>query len=387
MTAELLVLTNIPTPYRIAFFNRLEGALVHRGAKLRVMYCAQTEPGRLWNIDLEAQEYDWEILSGIHPRFPGIVPHINPGVVPALLKAKPNWLICAGAWNTPTIILAREVQKTRSGPSLFWSETHGASVRNASGPVAYMRRRAFDCYDGFIVPNARSREFVESQTKSTPKIIEVPNTVDTRIFRPPSPTERRRAREKLGFRREEVVFSSVCALTPGKGIVEASEALIALSKSTDHSVSLVVAGVGPLESRLREISQLSGGTLRLLGYLEAESVRDLLHASDAFILASRLDANPLAMVEAASCGLPLLAPRTVGNSGELIIDGGNGFTFDEPDVESVRYAASRFLAVSPDGRKSMRELSQSIAEQRFDGSAAAEHLVEELERRWPTSAD
>ena len=63
---RLVLLTNIPTPYRAAFLDTLSDELGHAGIELRVAYCALTEPNRTWSVDLQRQRFPWKVLGGVH---------------------------------------------------------------------------------------------------------------------------------------------------------------------------------------------------------------------------------------------------------------------------------------------------------------------------------
>ena len=48
---RILHITNIPTPYRVNFFNNLNKVLSSKGIELYVIYCSYSEPNRNWEID------------------------------------------------------------------------------------------------------------------------------------------------------------------------------------------------------------------------------------------------------------------------------------------------------------------------------------------------
>ncbi len=60
----------------------------------------------------------------------------------------------------------------------------------------------------------------------------------------------------------------------------------------------------------------------------------LVSALDVFVLTSRMEANPVSILEAMACGKPVVAPR-VGSIAESVADGRTGFLTDpgtEPPV-------------------------------------------------------
>src|SRR3990167_6602320 len=101
---KLLVVTNIPTPYRIAFFNVLHAQLIKIGGSLKVLYCSENEPDRHWEINLKEQQFEYEILNGFHQNIKGLYLHFNPSVLQKTKEFQPNYILYAGSWNMPTVM-------------------------------------------------------------------------------------------------------------------------------------------------------------------------------------------------------------------------------------------------------------------------------------------
>src|SRR5262249_53589832 len=104
-----------------------------------------------------------------------------------------------------------------------------------------------------------------------------------------------------------------------KGLDVAIDALARCRREGTH-VALTVLGDGierrGLEARARTLGLGEG--IRFLGQLPAgRAVRSVLEASDLFVLPSRTEGLPRAMLEAMAAGTPALASR-VGGSAELL---------------------------------------------------------------------
>ena len=75
---RLVFLTNIPTPYRCAFYNELTKESARKGVGLTVLYCARREPNRHWQISPSAFLHDAVFLDrGFHPTFGGASFHLD----------------------------------------------------------------------------------------------------------------------------------------------------------------------------------------------------------------------------------------------------------------------------------------------------------------------
>jgi len=76
------------------------------GKRFHVLYCAKTEPGRHWPYEPAKMKHAHTVLRGFHPSLTGVHAHLNPGVLAELNLLKPDTLILAGSWNTPTMLVA-----------------------------------------------------------------------------------------------------------------------------------------------------------------------------------------------------------------------------------------------------------------------------------------
>jgi glycosyltransferase involved in cell wall biosynthesis len=117
----------------------------------------------------------------------------------------------------------------------------------------------------------------------------------------------------------------------------------------------LIAGEGELHSALEEQIKRAKLSERivLLGHLSRPEVLSLINASDIFIMPSRTEGTPIALLEAAALKKPILASR-VGGIPELVTDG------------------SECLLVSPDNAS---ELAKGIQRLIYE-NGLAEYLVE-----------
>jgi glycosyltransferase involved in cell wall biosynthesis len=144
---------------------------------------------------------------------------------------------------------------------------------------------------------------------------------------------------------------------------------------------LVLVGDGsqrePLESLARELGVADRVTIT--GWLE--SPRAQLAAFDVFVLPSRFEAFPLAIVEAMLASLPVVA-TDVGSVAEAVLDGRTGALVPAEDPEALAAAVRRLLD-DPGARRAMGEAGRAIALERFTPAAMAagfERLYDEVRR-------
>ena len=369
----LVVLTNIPTPYRTAFFDAVAAEAARLGRGFHVLYCAETEPGRHWPYAPATLRHAHTVLRGVHPRFAGTTAHVNPGVLAALRELRPTTLLVAGAWNTPTMLLAgwSDIPCRR----IFWSEGHADAVLHREGLIAWARRRAYRSYDAFVVPNGRSAAWARAQAGEAKPIVELPNAIDTDFYRPASSEEKAAARRGLGLPAQGRVLVQVGALTERKGPVPLARAFLGLPAAVRGEAVLLLVGIGPQEAALQALAAASSGALRLLGQRDPAGVRAVLQAADAFVLNTFLDPNPLSPIEAAACGLPLVLSAKSGNIDELITGPGLGCAIADPADPGP--ALQTALGWSATQRDTFGAAARRIAERDFSPAALARRLVRE----------
>ena len=135
----------------------------------------------------------------------------------------------------------------------------------------------------------------------------ISNTIDTDFFhyQPRSP------REGRAFR-----FCCLANYWPLKGYDVLIPAFQQLQKSGVNA-ELHIAGRGTDSAEC--LSKLSDG-IKSHGLIDKEAVRALLYQSDALVLASRSEVQPLVLLEAMSTGIPVIATDCIPQS--LRIEGG-----------------------------------------------------------------
>ena len=372
---SFVVLTNIPTPYRTAFFDALAEEAACAGKRFHVLYCAKTEPGRHWPYDASKMKHAHTVLRGFHPSLTGIHAHLNPGVLAELNLLKPDTLLIAGSWNTPTMLIAGLNIYSPAPRRFFWSEGHADAALHKSGLIAWVRRRVYRTFDGFAVPNAKSAEWALAQAGSPRPVITLPNAIDTGFFRQPPGDVRSRARAKFGLPVKGRVLVQVSNLTEPKGALSLAESFLGLSEVERAGARLLFIGEGEQRSELELFAASSAGTIRLLGQLPPEDVRQVLWAADVFILNTRRDANPLSAIEASAAGLPIMMSAVAGNVAEIVEAPDAGFVIRDPADPSEALRAA--LTASDVQLAAMGARAANNAK-RFDATAVSRSLIQQL---------
>ncbi len=127
----------------------------------------------------------------------------------------------------------------------------------------------------------------------------------------------------------------------------------------------IIAGSGEEEAFLREQSS----RLRLddfvefVGWLTEDRKRDVLKKSQIFVLPSYYEGLPMAAIEAAAYGLPIIA-TDVGDMSSIVMNGINGYLIQPGEIEKLAESMER-VASDKEGYLRMGHASRRIAEERF----------------------
>ena len=120
----------------------------------------------------------------------------------------------------------------------------------------------------------------------------------------------------------------VARLVPIKRIELFIDSIAELRAVRPHSRAVIV-GDGPLRAALTDHARRRGvaGAITFAGH--QDDVRAWLGNARVFVLTSRSEGLALSMMEAMMEGLPAVVPR-VGDLGDLVEDGRNGYLIDDP---------------------------------------------------------
>jgi glycosyltransferase involved in cell wall biosynthesis len=201
------------------------------------------------------------------------------------------------------------------------------------------------------------------------KITIIPNGVDLERFRPKIPDSASKI-SKYGINSDYALF--VGRLVEEKGVHRIIEAI----PGTDLHV--VIIGDGPLLPFLRSLSVKFGvdKQVHFLGTIPRSELPNFYSQATLFILPSLAEGTPLAGLEAAASGLPLVVSSSSGMD-SAVINGYNGFVVDE--VDEIREKMT-LLFRDKSLRRIMGERSRKIAEENFSWKTVAQRTLQLYEK-------
>jgi glycosyltransferase involved in cell wall biosynthesis len=134
-------------------------------------------------------------------------------------------------------------------------------------------------------------------------------------------------REQLNIDNNTKIVGCVAVLRRAKRHYELIETFLKLNTNA----KLVIVGDGPQMNNLEKLIESHGATNKVVLLGHRDDVDKILPNFDMFVLASEHEALGTSLLEAQSCGVPVLASN-VGGIPEALEDNHTGYLFDDFDM-------------------------------------------------------
>lgn len=239
-----------------------------------------------------------------------------------------------------------------AGDKMFWGRL---AARSAQVPVVLsalhstgwpdgvgrLNRLLTPITDGFIgVAAPHGEHLIRNERFPAQKVFVIPNGVDVERFQP-RPECRARLRHELGVADDAPLVAIVAALRPEKHhelFLRAAQRV----RQSCPAAHFVIVGDGPERGPVeRWIDELAlRDCVHLLG--TRSDTHAILAACDAFALTSHNEANPVSILEALACGVPVVATR-VGSIPETVVPEETGFLATPGSADEVAGHLLRLL--------------------------------------------
>ena len=209
------------------------------------------------------------------------------------------------------------------------------------------------------------RELLQYYKVQADKIRVIHNGVDTRKFQPA--TDKRKAKQELGFNPDDIAVLSVGRLYARKGLFTLIESMPAVVRSFPRA-KFIISGKGQSNEMKKLVAHAQklgvNGNIVFTGYYPDRKLPRLYQAADVFAFSTFYENLPFAVLEALSTGLPVVT-TSVGGIPEMIESGKNGFLV-QPFNSRELSDRILYLLEHPAAASEMALLARKVILERFD---------------------
>jgi glycosyltransferase involved in cell wall biosynthesis len=328
---KAVLITNIPTPYRIPLFNEMNELLQKEGWEFKVVFGASGYRRRKWIVDMEECRFAYRILDSRSFNWGDIekVTFTYLGLCRLLRQEKPD-VVVTNAFSPATAMLYLRSFFTPTR-YIIWS---GAIV-NEKRPEArnriWFRRRLTERASAFVAYGTKASEYLLMLGAYADKIFICMNTVDICFFS----DEVEKIRSKMPKKdKKKILYMG--QMTRGKRLDLLLQATALMAKDR-NDFQLELLGEGSEEANLRRLAaELNiGDVVKFEGFKQKSDIPFYLAQADCFAFPSSYDIWGLVLVEAMAAGLPCVASAQAGAVADLIPNETVGFAINFEDITHV----------------------------------------------------
>jgi len=187
------------------------------------------------------------------------------------------------------------------------------------------------------VSNANKEKLIQINGVSEEKIHVIYNTVGYEESPRAKDVD---LRNVYNIKAEEIVIGTICQINRQKGLPFLVEAFVPICEA--YNVKAVIAGDGPSRDEIRQLVKQKGLSEKIImpGYVH--NVSDHLKLFDIYVMSSIYEGFPIALVEAISHGLPVVATNIDGCK-EAIEHEQNGLLVAVRDAKALEDAIRRLI--------------------------------------------
>ena len=333
------------------YVRELVGALAHAGVSCQV-YVRRWADGLADVVDVEPGVQVVHVDAGpvdlAKEQLPGVVEEFTAGVR-THLASHPVDVLHANYWLSGEV--GHTLKHELDLPLVSTFHTL-ARVKAATGDPEPQRRvsaeaRVVQCSDTITASGAAEvAQLTELYAADPARVEVVPPGVDHAFF---SPGSRRGARRAIGVAERVPMLLFVGRIQPLKGLDVAIGALAALRSRHPDAVLVVVGGPsGPDGEReaaaCRKLAAESGleHAVRWVDPQPHHVLSTYYRAADVVVMPSRSESFGMVALEAAACGIPVVA-AAVGGLRSVVVDGATGHLIEGRDPADYAAAIAALL--------------------------------------------
>lgn len=319
MKKRVLFIANLPSPYRVIFFNELS-KYVDLTVAFELDYASNRNSA--WKSDEEIRFTAIHMKSRVKTSEGAYCPEVF-----SLIRLFKEDIIVVGGYSSLTGMSSILYMKLHNIP--FFLNADGGIVK----PESWLKKRIKSFFISsatrWLSSGSHTNEYLMhyGATKENISIYPFTSIKEAEICSIPL-DEKKRIKEELGIdsSRKTVLFVGSFIYRKGIDIL-----LKACNRLT--GINVVLVGDDDLDLYKDLISENLSSKIYAVGFKGENELKKYYEMADIFVLPTREDIWGLVINEAMSYGLPVITTNMCVAGKELIVSGNNGYLFDcEDDI-------------------------------------------------------
>ena len=313
---KVLFLTNVPSPYRVDFFNELG-----KHCDLTVVFEKSTSDERdeSWK-KYRIANFQGVLLKGISIDTDSAIcfevkKYLKPGLYDHIIVS--NFL-------SPTGMIA--ITHMRKKKMEYWLESDGGSAKDGKGLKEKLKMYFIRGAKGYFSTAEEHDRYYLQYGAEKGLLQRYPFTslhqADV-LERPAEEAEKKSLREKLEMPEEKIVLS-VGRFSYLNGYGKGYDALIRAARQLPENIGWYIVGGAPTEEFQKMVADTGLKNIHFVEFMEKEALKEYYRAADIFTLMTVGDVWGLVINEAMACGLPVITTDKCVAGVELVEEGKNG---------------------------------------------------------------
>jgi glycosyltransferase involved in cell wall biosynthesis len=320
---KLLWLTNIPSPYRVDFFNELG-----KYCELTVLFekSSSSERDDSWK-QFSAENFKAVILKG---KSVGVAEAFCPSVKNYLNTTDYDKIVVTN-FATPTGMYAIHYMKRKGIPHII--EGDGAFAGSGKGLKERFKKYLLSNAELYLGTAEEHDKYYLTYGAAKEKIFRYPfSSIRERdvLSECVCDTEKTALKQALGMT-ESVALLAVGQFIPRKGY----DVLIKAMAKTSKDVGCYIVGGEAPQEYCKLVEELGVQNVHFVGFTKKEALKRYYRAADFFVHPTREDIWGLVINEAMAQGLPVISTNRCIAALEMVKEGENGFIVSVEDVEGL----------------------------------------------------
>ncbi len=328
---KVLFLTNVPSPYRVDFFNEL-GKLCDLTVLYELKYA--TDRNGNWKGN-NAENFNEIFLRGKRINYDSalcfsVIKH---------LRDKSYDIIVVGGYSTPTGMLAIEYLKLKG--IKFIISCDGGIIKEDNRLKYAIKKHYMGSATAWLSTGLNTSEYLLNYGARKNKIFTYPFTSlkdEDIIDKILSNDKKQSIRNDLGMK-EKYIIISVGQFIHRKGF----DILIKSMKELSSNVGVYIVGGEPTDEYKKLKEEYKLDNLHFEGFKTKEELVMYYKAANMFVLPTREDIWGLVINEAMATGLPVITTDKCVAGMELIIEGENGYIVPIDDINKLAVAINKII--------------------------------------------